>query len=141
MNMHERTAQLTAQPPQIRHLLETIVTSFIRWDILVALNEDRSSAPMSLESLARFLGREPAHLIPELGALVSLGMVERRQADNHTYYQLHSDQWPVVDQFVNMCENPDFRLLVIGRIWDNMETDADDMPAPATEEYDDGGDV
>lgn len=123
MNTHNHTVQLDTQPAEVRHLLETTVTSFVRWDILAALNEEGPHSLMALDSLAQFVGREPAQLIPELGALVSLGVLEREQDDSQTSYRLRDDQWQTVEQFVSMCEDPDFRLLVIGWIWDTMKTE------------------
>lgn len=123
MNTNNRIAQLDTQPPEIRHLLETTVTSFVRWDILAALNEEGPDSLLALDRLAEFVGREPAQLIPELGALVSLSVIERRQEDGHTLYGLRDEQWQVVEQFMSMCEEPEFRLLVIGWIWDHLDVE------------------
>lgn len=132
MNSQDRAAQIDTQPPEIRHFMETTVTSFVRWDILAALSEAGPHTLLSVDRLAQFVGREPAQLIPELGALVSLGAIERRQDDSHTRYRLRDEQWQLVEQFITMCEEPDFRLLVIGRIWDTMNTDE---PAAGTDNH------
>lgn len=110
MDVQELARQLEAQPAAIRSLLEDAVTTFTRWDILEAL---ASSSEMTIETLAMYVGREPASLIPALGALVTHRLVERQQHSDETRYRLCSERRAVVEQFRGMCEEPAFRLLVI----------------------------
>lgn len=100
--------------PQFWALLQDVVTSFPKWDILRFFVElGIESAP--LDEIAEAVGREPAALLGEAADLVRGGMLGRRTVDGTTHYVItqESRRRTQLEAFLAATRDRDFRLKVI----------------------------
>ena len=94
--------------------VKTRVNSFIKWDLLDFLNENRHTVD-TVENIARYIGRKTEAVQSELAELVEAGLVEQKRVGDKPVYALTPDETrrALVDQFTRACEDRHFRIKAV----------------------------
>ncbi|RLC82718.1 MAG: hypothetical protein DRI61_01505 [Chloroflexi bacterium] len=122
MKVDELTSQLMEEiEPDLLDFIRTKVTSFIKWDLIRFLCKNPNTADTA-ERLARFAGRSPDAVRPELEEMVQQGLLEVRIIAGIPIYSLSRDKEMrmMVEKFIKACEDRQFRVKVVYHIMRNL---------------------
>jgi hypothetical protein len=76
--------------PDILAFIQQHVTSFARWDTMRFLHENPGTRDTA-SNLARYIGRNPQKVAPEVAALAKTGILATEKRGPHTIYSLTAD--------------------------------------------------
>jgi predicted transcriptional regulator len=111
------TRLMNDMDPALLDLVKTKVNSFIKWDLVRFLRENPNTAD-TVDSIARYVGRNAAAVEPELRELVHCGIMEVKLIEGMPVYGLTQDAEvrELLDHFISACEDRHFRVKVIYHI-------------------------
>ncbi len=111
------TRLMNDMDPPLLDLVKTRVNSFIKWDLVRFLRENPNTADTA-ENIARYVGRNPGAVEPELRELVDSKIMEVKLVDGMPVYSLTADTSTreLLDHFIKSCEDRHFRVKVIYHI-------------------------
>ncbi len=111
------TRLMNDMDPPLLDLVKTRVNSFIKWDLVRFLRENPNTADTA-ENIARYVGRNPGAVEPELRELVDSKIMEVKLVDGMPVYSLTTDASTreLLDHFIKACEDRHFRVKVIYHI-------------------------
>jgi hypothetical protein len=103
--------------PALLDFVKTKVNSFIKWDLVRFFYENPHTAD-TVENIAKYAGRNPMAVKPELEDLVESGIMEKRLLDGTAIYSLANDEKmrALVDKFILACEDRHFRVKAVYHI-------------------------
>jgi hypothetical protein len=103
--------------PALLDFVKAKVNSFIKWDLVRFFYENPNTAD-TVENIAKYAGRNPAAVRPELEDLVGSGVMEKRGVEGTFIYSLAEDEnmRELVDRFILACEDRHFRVKAVYHI-------------------------
>lgn len=90
------------------------VSTFVKWDLIRFFNDNPHTADTA-ENIARYIGREPREVTPELLGLVESGVLITKSAGGVRIFRLVDDKETrqIVNEFVSACGSREFRMEAI----------------------------
>lgn len=103
--------------PALLDLVKSTINSFIKWDLVRFFYENPNTAD-SVENIARYVGRSPQSVEPELDQLVESNIMDKRELDQVAIYSLTGDteKHTLIQQFIQACEDRHFRVKAVYHI-------------------------
>ena len=103
--------------PILLDFVKTKVNSFIKWDLVRFFHENPHTAD-TVESIARYAGRNATAVEPELEELVNSGIMQKSMMGSTPIYSLkaNKDMQALVDRFIMACEDRHFRVKAVYHI-------------------------
>ena len=103
--------------PALLDFVKTKVNSFIKWDLVRFFYENPYTADM-IENIARYSGRNPIAVGPELEELVDCNIMKKELLNDTPIYSLSTDEHmrALVHKFVLACEDRHFRVKAVYHI-------------------------
>jgi len=97
------------------------VNSFIKWDLVRFFHENPHTTDTA-ENIARYSGRNPAAVEPELEELAASGIMRKQLVGGIPVYSLTDDEATrdLIRQFVQACEDRHFRVKAVYHIIRHM---------------------
>jgi hypothetical protein len=107
--------------PQLLEFLRSKVNSFVKWD-LVRFFHDNPHTTDTAENIARYTGRDPRIVEPELQQLVHVDVIEATPLNELIVYTYADDQAmrQLIDDFLRQCDNRDFRVKALYHVIQGM---------------------
>ncbi len=118
MEPDDFTARLMSDmDPDLLEFIKTKVNSFIKWDLVRFFHENPHTAD-TVENIARYTGRNPLAVKPELEELVESGLMRRQLVSGIPVYSLTTDEATrnLIRRFVQACEDRHFRVKAVYHI-------------------------
>ncbi|MGQ9585074.1 MAG: hypothetical protein ACUVXG_06690 [Anaerolineae bacterium] len=112
------TARLMSDmDPELLDFIRSKVNSFIKWDLVRFFHENPHTTD-TVENIARYSGRNPAAVKPELEELTESGLMRRQLVGGLPVYSLTQDQEArdLIRRFVQACEDRHFRVKAVYHI-------------------------
>ena len=112
------TAQLMDNmDPQLLDFVKNKVNSFIKWDLVRFFYENPNTQD-TVENIARYAGRNPAAVKPEIEELEQGGIMESRQVGDMVVYSLGRDpaMRQLLDAFMRASQDRHFRVKAVYHI-------------------------
>ena len=108
-------------PEDLLGFVAVRVNSFVKWDILRFLKENVGVAD-TYAGIARYVGRSPEVVEPQLQEMAVQGLVSVRDLDGQALYSLTDDSGTLdlIDRFHRGCLNRKFRLRVVYHVAKSM---------------------
>ncbi|MCI0399555.1 MAG: hypothetical protein L0332_16490 [Chloroflexi bacterium] len=108
-------------PPELLQFIRSKVTSFVKLDLLRFLHENQFTYDTA-ENIAHYVGHDEAVIKAALEKLLADGVLEVTIVNNTRVYSLSKDgaMRNIVSQFVEACEDAEFRTKVIFHILRGM---------------------
>lgn len=100
--------------PELLEFIRTHINSFIQWDLLRFFYNNPHTIDTTTQ-VARYIGRDPRIVEPELEQLVRTGIIRKETLQELEIYTITEDI-PLRDQlkqFMEACEDRQFRLKAI----------------------------
>ena len=93
------------------------VNTFIKWDLVRFFHENPHTAD-SVENIAKYAGRNPIAVKPELDELVEAGVMQKQTIGGITVYRLVDDKEMrrLIGEFIAACEDRHFRVKAVYHI-------------------------
>jgi len=116
------TARLMSDmDPDLLEFIKTRVNSFIKWDLVRFFHENPHTTDTA-ENIARYSGRNPAAVEPELEELAASGIMRKQLVGGIPVYSLTDDEATrdLIRQFVQACEDRHFRVKAVYHIIRHM---------------------
>jgi hypothetical protein len=103
--------------PRMLDFVKTRVNTFIKWDLVRFFNENPHTAD-SVENIAKYAGRNPIAVKPELDELVDAGVMQRQSIGGIPVYRLADDKEmrQLISEFIAACEDRHFRVKAVYHI-------------------------
>jgi hypothetical protein len=103
--------------PALLDFVKSKVNSFIKWDLVRFFYENPNTAD-TVDNIARYAGRNPTAVKPELDDLVESGVMEKREVEETSIYSLTDNEElrELVDRFILACEDRHFRVKAVYHI-------------------------
>jgi hypothetical protein len=97
--------------PRLLELIRTKVNSFIKWDIVRFFHENPHTTDTA-ENIARYTGRDPFIIEPELQALAKADVIEATSLNDLMVYTYsnNAELRYLIGAFLSACEDRQFRV-------------------------------
>jgi len=118
MNSDDFTAKLMSDmDARLLDFVKTKVNSFIKWDLVRFFHENPNTAD-SVENIAKYAGRNPVAVKPELEELVETGVMVRQNIGGIPVYRLadSAEMHQLIEDFISACEDRHFRVKAVYHI-------------------------
>lgn len=118
VNPDDFTARLmNDMDPSLLDFVKNKVNSFIKWDLIRFFHENPNTAD-TVENVAKYSGRNPIAVKPELDELVQAGVMDRQMIGGIPVYRLSDNQEMrrLKDEFIAACEDRHFRVKAVYHI-------------------------
>lgn len=101
-------------PKEIRQLLDNVVNTLVKWDLIAYLQKN-PSARISAEEIASYIGRTADEVISALSQLSDNKIVEYEYDGETIYYRYNPDkEWQErLDIFINGLADRNTRWLIL----------------------------
>ena len=103
--------------PTLLDFVKTKVNSFIKWDLVRFFYENPHTVD-TVENIARYAGRNPVAVEPELEELVESDLMKKEMLNETPVYSLSTDEdvRRLVHKFVLACDDRHFRVKAVYHI-------------------------
>ena len=103
--------------PRLLDFVKMRVNTFIKWDLVRFFHENPHTAD-SVENIAKYAGRNPVAVKPELDELVDAGVMQRQAIGEIIVYRLVDDKEMrrLIGEFIAACEDRHFRVKAVYHI-------------------------
>jgi len=103
--------------PRLLDFVKTRVNTFIKWDLVRFFHENPNTAD-SVENIAKYAGRNPIAVKPELDELVEAGIMQKQLVGGIMVYRLTEDKEMrrLIGEFIAACEDRHFRVKAVYHI-------------------------
>ena len=103
--------------PVLKDFIRTRVNSFIKWD-LVRFFHDNPHTTDTAENIARYTGRDPRVVEPELEQLAKARVLEVTHLNEMTVYSYGSDRQAqqLIHDFLLACNDRQFRVKALYQV-------------------------
>jgi len=103
--------------PELLDFIKTKVNSFIKWDLIRFFYENPHTAD-TVESIARYAGRSPEAVKPELEEMVQSNLLEVRLVAGVPVYSFTTDleMRRLTEKFIRACQDRQFRVKAVYHI-------------------------
>lgn len=103
--------------PRLLDFVKTRVNTFIKWDLVRFFHENPHTTD-SVENIARYAGRNPLAVQPELDELVDAGVMQKQPIGGIPVYRLAEDKEMrrLIREFIAACEDRHFRVKAVYHI-------------------------
>jgi len=118
MEADDFTARLMSDmDPELLEFIKTRVNSFIKWDLVRFFYENPHTTDTA-ENIARYAGRNPVAVKPELEELAESGVMRKQLVGGIPVYSLTDDEETrdLIRRFVQACEDRHFRVKAVYHI-------------------------
>ncbi|NLE77639.1 MAG: hypothetical protein GX605_12930 [Chloroflexi bacterium] len=122
MEPDEFTARLMSDmEPDLLEFIKNKINSFIKWDLIRFFHENPHTVDTA-ENIARYAGRNPVAVKPELEELAAAGVMQQQQLGEVALYTLTHDEGTrqLVRRFAQACEDRRFRVKAVYHIIKGM---------------------
>lgn len=108
--------------PVLLDFVKTKVNSFIKWDLVKFFHENPYTAD-TVENIAKYAGRSPTAVEPELNALVDSHIMQKDVVKNTAIYSLSTNEAirSLIKEFVIACDDRHFRVKAVYHIIRGMQ--------------------
>jgi hypothetical protein len=115
------TRLMNDMDPRLLDFVKLKVNSFIKWDLIRFFHENPHTVDTA-ENIARYTGRHPDTVKPELDGLVENGVMNRREIGQTWVYSLATDEEmrASIEEFILACEDRHFRVKAVYHIIKSM---------------------
>jgi len=103
--------------PRLLDFVKVRVNTFIKWDLVRFFHENPHTAD-SVENIAKYAGRNPIAVKPELDELVEAGVMQKQTIGGIPVYRLVDDKEMrrLIGEFIAACEDRHFRVKAVYHI-------------------------
>jgi len=103
--------------PGLLDFVKKRVNTFIKWDLVRFFHENPHTAD-SVESIAKYAGRNPLAVQPELDELVEAGVMQKQSVGDIPIYRLAEDKEMrrLIGEFIVASEDRHFRVKAVYHI-------------------------
>jgi len=103
--------------PRLLDFVKVRVNTFIKWDLVRFFHENPHTAD-SVENIAKYAGRNPIAVKPELDELVEAGVMQKQAIGGIPVYRLVDDKEMrrLIGEFIAACEDRHFRVKAVYHI-------------------------
>jgi len=107
--------------PRLLDFVKVRVNTFIKWDLVRFFHENPHTAD-SVENIAKYAGRNPIAVKPELDELVEAGVMQKQAIGGIPVYRLVDDKEMrrLIGEFIAACEDRHFRVKAVYHIMRGM---------------------
>jgi predicted transcriptional regulator of viral defense system len=107
--------------PALLDFVKSKVNSFVKWDLIRFFHENPHTVD-TVDNIARYTGRHPDTVRPELDDLVESGVMNRREIGQTRIYSLVTDDEmrASIEKFIVACEDRHFRVRAVYHIIKSM---------------------
>jgi hypothetical protein len=100
--------------PRLQAFLRDKVDTFVKWD-LIRFFHDNPHVMDTVENIARYTGRDPRSVEPELIGLAAKQILKMSEVSGHQIFQLSPDPQmrELINDFLLACDDREFRVQAI----------------------------
>ncbi|MBC8444914.1 MAG: winged helix-turn-helix transcriptional regulator [Chloroflexi bacterium] len=115
------TRLMNDMDPALLDFVKSKVNSFVKWDLIRFFHENPHTVDTA-DNIARYTGRHPDTVRPELDDLVESGVMNRREIGQTRIYSLVTDDEmrASIEEFIVACEDRHFRVRAVYHIIKSM---------------------
>lgn len=115
------TRLMNDMDPALLDFVKSKVNSFVKWDLIRFFHENPHTVDTA-DNIARYTGRHPDTVRPELDDLVESGVMNRREIGQTRIYSLVTDDEmrASIEKFIVACEDRHFRVRAVYHIIKSM---------------------